>query len=62
MNRIIIFRKLDDHDIQELEGLMLNENIPYEISKISNSLTIEGNNDALAHIKRILINHGFEII
>lgn len=62
MQRIIMFDHLNDEDIIKLESLFLNEDFKIEISKISKSLTIHGNNDTLAYVKRTLLNNGFEII
>ena len=62
MQRIIMFEQLNDEDIQKIESLFLNEDFKIEISKYSKSLTIHGNNDTLAYVKRTLLTNGFEII
>ena len=62
MQRIIMFNHLNDEDIKKIESLFLNEDFSIEISKYSKSLTIHGNNDVLAYVKRTLLNNGFEII
>lgn len=62
MQRIIMLRKLDEEDRLKLDNLLINEDIEYEISTISKSLTLQGNNDVLAYVKRILQTHGFEIL
>ena len=62
MQRIIMLRKLDEEDRLKLNSLLINEEIEYEISTISKSLTLQGNNDVLAYVKRILLTNGFEIL
>lgn len=62
MQRIIMLRKLNEEDRIKLESLLMNENIEYDISMISKSLTLNGNNDVLAYVKRILLTNGFEIL
>lgn len=62
MQRILMFKKLDEEDVRKIDALLMNEDIQYEISIYSKSLTIEGNNDILAFVKRTLLNNGFEII
>lgn len=62
MQRIIMFRKLNDEDVSTIESLFENESFEYEISKYSKSLTLYGNNDVLAYAKRILLNNGFELL
>lgn len=62
MQRIIMFRKLDEEDRIKLESLLANESFEYEISKYSRSLTLYGDNDVLAYVKRTLLNNGFEIL
>lgn len=62
MQRIIMLRRLTEEDRLKLDSLLMNEEFEYEISTISKSLTIHGNNDVLAYVKRILVNNGFEIL
>ena len=62
MQRIIMFEQLNDEDIQKIESLFLNEDFKIEISKYSKSLTIHGNKDTLAYVKRTLLTNGFQII
>ena len=62
MQRIIMLRKLNEEDRIKLDNLLVNEEIDYEISMISKSITIQGNNDVLAYVKRILLTNGFEIL
>ncbi len=62
MQRIIMFEKLDEEDIIKIESLFMNDDFKIEISKFSKSLTIHGNNDILAYVKRTLLTNGFEII
>lgn len=62
MQRIIMLRKLNEEDRTKLDSLLLNEEFDYEISMISKSITIQGNNDVLAYVKRILLTNGFEIL
>ena len=62
MLRIIMLNKLDDEDALKIESLFTNEDFKIEISKYSKSITIHGNNDTLAYVKRTLLNNGFEII
>ena len=62
MQRIIMFRNLNDEDIKKIEALLINEDFEFEISKYSKSLTLYGNNDVLAYVKRTLLNNGFELI
>ena len=62
MQRIIMFNQLSDEDIIKIESLFLNEDFEIELSKYSKSLTIYGNNDTLAYVKRTLLINGFEII
>jgi len=57
-----MFDHLSDEDILKIESLFLNEDFKIEISKYSKSLTIHGNNDTLAYVKRTLSNNGFETI
>ena len=57
-----MLRKLDEEDRLKLNSLLINEEIEYEISTISKSLTLQGNNDVLAYVKRILLTNGFEIL
>lgn len=62
MQRIVMFKKLDDEDVKRIEALFINEEFEIEVSKYSKSLTIYGNNDTLAYVKRTLLNNGFELI
>ena len=62
MQRIIMFDHLSDEDIFKIESLFINEDFKIEISKYSHSLTIHGDNDTLAYVKRTLSNNGFETI
>ena len=62
MQRIIMFDHLNDEDILKIESLFINADFKIEISKYSKSLTIYGNNDTLAYVKRTLLNNGFNII
>ena len=62
MQRIIMFDHLSDEDILKIESLFLNEDFKIEISKYSKSLTIHGDDDTLAYVKRTLSNNGFETI
>lgn len=62
MLRIIMFEKLDEEDIIKIESLFANDDFKIEISRINKSLTIYGNNDTLAYVKRTLLTNGFEII
>ena len=62
MQRIIMFRHLDEEGVKKIEALFMNEDFKVEVSKYSKSITIYGNNDTLAYVKRTLLNNGFEII
>ena len=62
MKRILLFRKLDEADKQKIEALMENEPIKYEISLASKSMSMDGDNDELAYVKRLLLSHQFEIL
>ncbi|WP_071442273.1 hypothetical protein [Traorella massiliensis] len=62
MKRILLFRKLDEADKQKIESLMENEPIKYEISLASKSMSLDGGNDELAYVKRLLLSHQFEIL
>ena len=62
MQRIIMLKKIDEEDVKKIEALFLNEDFKIEVSKYSKSITIYGNNDTLAYVKRTLLYNGFEII
>ena len=62
MQRIIMFKHLDEEGVKKIEALFMNEDFKVEVSKYSKSITIYGNNDTLAYVKRTLLNNGFEII
>ena len=62
MQRILIFKNLTEADKHKIETLLENEPIQYEISIPSKSLTLQAGNDELAYVKRLLLNHHFEIL
>ena len=62
MQRIIMFKKLDEEGVKKIEALFVNEDFKVEVSIYSKSITIYGNNDTLAYVKRTLLYNGFEII
>ena len=45
-----------------LEEYFSTEPIKYEISLASKSMSLDGGNDELAYVKRLLLSHQFEIL
>lgn len=62
MQRILLFKKLNEADKEKIQNLLENEPIKYEISLASKAVTLQAGNDELAYVKRLLLNNHFEIL
>lgn len=62
MQRIVLFKTLSEEDKKRLEALLINEPFHYDISLASKSITLDGDNDLLAYVKRLLFTNHFELL
>lgn len=63
MKHILFIKgEIDDQGFKNLEFELSNSRLEYTISRISNSVTVEGNTDAVYTAKSILNQSGFELL